>query len=47
MVNPSAHAKAVETKLSRGLLVGIAVLSLAGMIVSSISLERHYAKSAT
>ena len=47
MVNPSAHAKAAQTKLSRGLLVGIAVLSLAGMIVSSISLERHYAKSAT
>ncbi len=47
MVNPSAHAKAVETKLFRGLLVGIAVLSLAGMIVASISLERHYAKSAT
>jgi uncharacterized membrane protein len=47
MVNPSAHAKAAETKLSRGLLVGIAVLSLAGMIVSSISLQRHYAKSAT
>jgi vitamin-K-epoxide reductase (warfarin-sensitive) len=47
MVNPSAHASAVDTKLSRGLLAGIAVLSLAGMIVSSISLERHYAKSAT
>jgi uncharacterized membrane protein len=47
MVNPSAHANSVETKLSRGLLVGIAVLSLAGMTVSSISLERHYAKSAT
>jgi vitamin-K-epoxide reductase (warfarin-sensitive) len=47
MVTPSAHANAVDTKLSRGLLVGIAVLSLAGMMVSSISLERHYAKSAT
>ena len=46
MVNPSAHAK-VETRLFRSLLVGIAILSLAGMIVSSISLERHYAKSAT
>ena len=46
MVNPSAHAK-VETKLSRSLLVAIAILSLAGMIVSSISLQRHYAKSAT
>jgi vitamin-K-epoxide reductase (warfarin-sensitive) len=47
MVTPSAHSYAVDTKLSRGLLVGIAVLSLAGMMVSSISLERHYAKSAT
>jgi vitamin-K-epoxide reductase (warfarin-sensitive) len=47
MVNTSAHAKAVETKLSRSLLVAIAILSLAGMIVSSISLQRHYAKSAT
>ncbi len=47
MVNPSAHAEVVETQLSRSLLVGIAILSLAGMIVSSISLERHYAKSAT
>ena len=47
MVNPSAHAEVVETQLSRSLLAGIAILSLAGMIVSSISLERHYAKSAT
>jgi vitamin-K-epoxide reductase (warfarin-sensitive) len=47
MVNPSAHAEVVETQLPRSLLVGIAILSLAGMIVSSISLERHYAKSAT
>jgi uncharacterized membrane protein len=47
MVNPSAHAEVVETQLSRSLLVGVAILSLAGMIVSSISLQRHYAKSAT
>src|SRR4029077_9742356 len=47
MANPSAHAQTVETKLSRSLLVGVAILSLAGMIVSSISLERHYASSAT
>ena len=32
---------------SRILFVLIAVLSLAGMIVSAVSLERHYAKSAT
>jgi vitamin-K-epoxide reductase (warfarin-sensitive) len=47
MVNPSAPALAAETKLPRSLLVGIAILSIAGMIVSSISLQRHYAKSAT
>ncbi len=32
---------------TRLLFLGIAVLSLAGMIVSAVSLERHYAKSAT
>jgi len=32
---------------SRILFLAIAVLSLAGAIVSSVSLERHYAKSAT
>ena len=47
MVNPCVPKKAMETKLSRSLLVGIAILSVAGMIVSSISLQRHYAKSAT
>jgi vitamin-K-epoxide reductase (warfarin-sensitive) len=47
MVNPSSRANGVETKLSRRLLVGIAILSLTGMIVSLISLQRHYAKSAT
>ncbi len=31
----------------RGLFVVIAILSLAGVIVSAISLERHYAKSET
>ena len=32
---------------NRILFVAIAVLSLAGMVVSAVSLERHYAKSAT
>ena len=32
---------------NRVLFVSIAVLSLAGMIVSAVSLQRHYAKSAT
>jgi uncharacterized membrane protein len=33
--------------LSRILLVWIAILALAGVVVSAVSLERHYAKSAT
>ncbi len=34
-------------RIVRSLFVAIAVLSLAGMIVSAVSLERHYAKSPT
>lgn len=33
--------------VNRVLFVGISVLALAGMIVSAVSLQRHYAKSAT
>ena len=33
--------------LNRILLVSIAILALAGVVVSMVSLERHYAKSAT
>jgi vitamin-K-epoxide reductase (warfarin-sensitive) len=36
-----------EIAANRGLFTVIAVLSLAGAIVSAISLERHFAKSAT
>ena len=32
---------------NRGLFVAIAVLAVAGIVVSAVSLERHYAKSAT
>jgi vitamin-K-epoxide reductase (warfarin-sensitive) len=32
---------------NRGLFVAIAVLAVAGIVVSAISLQRHYAKSAT
>ncbi|MGA9542338.1 MAG: vitamin K epoxide reductase family protein [Candidatus Sulfotelmatobacter sp.] len=32
---------------SRGLFVAIAVLAVAGIVVSAVSLQRHYAKSAT
>ena len=38
---------AVNEKAGRVLYVLIAILSLAGVIVSAISLQRHYAKSAT
>jgi vitamin-K-epoxide reductase (warfarin-sensitive) len=37
----------VRTPPNRTLFVLIAVLSMAGLIVSAVSLERHYAKSAT
>jgi len=47
----SAPAPTSEASVQRGanrVLFGcIAVLSLAGMIVSAVSLQRHYAKSAT
>jgi uncharacterized membrane protein len=36
-----------EASATRVLFGGIAVLALAGVIVSAISLQRHYAKSAT
>ena len=38
-VSPTGH--------NRGLFVAIAVLALAGIVVSAVSLQRHYAKSAT
>jgi uncharacterized membrane protein len=40
-------ADATSTAHNRGLFVAIAVLAVAGIVVSAISLERHYAKSAT
>src|ERR1700678_3888911 len=43
---PAVEARATG-KTSRVLFLAIAILSLAGAIVSGVSLERHYAKSAT
>ena len=43
---PSSEDSAARGR-NRFLFVTIAVLALAGVIVSAISLERHYAKSAT
>jgi uncharacterized membrane protein len=44
---PGLPAEAKPGTVSRGLFCVIAALSLAGMIVSAFSLQRHYARSAT
>jgi uncharacterized membrane protein len=41
----TASATGVSSKGNRGLFVAIAVLALAGVAVSAVSLQRHYAKS--
>src|ERR1700704_3654215 len=46
-LTPAASMKSAAERTTRILLVAIAVLSVAGMIVSAVSLQRHYAKSAT
>jgi len=43
-VQPAVTGSAARNRV---LFVSIAVLSLAGVIVSAVSLQRHYAKSAT
>jgi vitamin-K-epoxide reductase (warfarin-sensitive) len=45
--NQHAGANATSAAHNRGLFVAIAVLAVAGIVVSAISLERHYAKSAS
>jgi len=42
-----AASRAARAKGNRFLFMAIAVLSLAGIAVSGVALERHYAKSAT
>ena len=42
-----ASSSGTRGSLNRILYAGIAVLSVAGIIVSAVSLQRHYAKSAT
>lgn len=44
---PVPSSEASLTRDNQVLIIVVAVLSLAGMIVSAVSLERHYAKSAT
>lgn len=43
----SSAAQDGTTRGRKAMFVCVAILSLAGMIVSAISLQRHYAKSAT
>jgi uncharacterized membrane protein len=43
----SATENHISAKDNRALFVAIAVLAVAGVVVSAVSLERHYAKSAT
>jgi len=43
----NATSKDNRAKDNRGLLLAIAVLAVAGIAVSAVSLQRHYAKSAT
>jgi len=45
--NQSAEANAVSPKDNRALFLAIAVLAVAGVVVSAVSLQRHYAKSAS
>jgi vitamin-K-epoxide reductase (warfarin-sensitive) len=42
-----AEAHAILKKDNEGLFLAIAVLAVAGVVVSAVSLQRHYAKSAT
>lgn len=46
-ITPPDPVEAPRTARGRGLYWTIAALSLAGIIVSAISLQRHYAKSTT
>jgi vitamin-K-epoxide reductase (warfarin-sensitive) len=42
-----SDSTSVSQGTNRGLFLAVAILSLAGAVVSAISLQRHYAKSAT
>ena len=45
--NDAARAASVFRKDNRGLFLAIAALAVAGIAVSAVSLQRHYAKSAS
>lgn len=45
--NPAAEGNVISRKDNQALFLAIAVLTVAGVVVSAVSLERHYAKSAS
>ena len=45
--NQPAAANGISTKNNRALFLAIAVLAVAGVAISAVSLQRHYAKSAS
>ena len=45
--NQPVEASAVSTKYNRALFLAIAILAVAGVVVSVVSLQRHYARSAS
>jgi uncharacterized membrane protein len=45
--NQAAEGSAISAKDNRALFLAVAVLAVAGMAVSGVSLQRHYAKSAS
>jgi uncharacterized membrane protein len=45
--NQPAGAKEISTNDNRALFLAIALLAVVGVVVSAVSLQRHYAKSAT
>jgi uncharacterized membrane protein len=45
--NQPAGANGISLKDNRALFLAIAILAMAGVVVSAVSLQRHYAKSAT
>ena len=42
-----ARRNAVSSRGNRGLFLAVAVLATAGIVLSAVSLQRHYAKSAS
>src|SRR5258708_39556984 len=43
----SSDVAASSTKINNGLFLAIAVLAAVGIVISAVSLQRHYAKSAS